>query len=132
MKRFFLITPLFVIAACATPGVEPVQSDVLQSPDSMHARQSPGDELMEPNSSAEGFEGIEDVEAPKVSETPAEMIPQVHSSEPEIICDREIPTGSRLPVEVCRRKSDIQQRQETDQRIFDRIKQRTAIGASRL
>ena len=67
---------------------------------------------------------------PGLQPNPSE--PFSHVTEPEIICERMVPTGSLLPVMVCRRQSDIARRQEADQELFDRIKRNTAIGASRL
>lgn len=124
MNRFMLVTTLFAIAACSTPSLTPNRSE------SRQAMESADDELLGSNDPVENFEGIEDIELPNAGETAARF-PQLPIAEPEIICTREIPTGSLLSVEVCRRQSDVVRRQEADQKIFEGIKDRTAVGASR-
>ena len=126
MNRFLLVTIMFAIGACATPSPEPNRSESVQ------VVESGGDELQAHNNPAENYEGIEDIEAPNVSEIPAEMIPGLRPPEPEMVCERVVPTGSVLPIEVCRRKSDIARKTEYDQEMFDNIKRNTAIGNSRL
>ena len=126
MNRFLLVSIMFGIAACATPSPEP------NRPESVQVVESGGDELQAQNNPAEYYEGIEEIEAPKVSEIPAEMIPGIREPEPEIVCERVVPTGSVLPVTVCRRQSDIDRKTEADQKIFDDFKRNTAIGNSRL
>ena len=126
MNRFLLVTIMFAIGACATPSPEPNRSESVQ------VVESGGDELQAHNNPAENYEGIEDIEAPNVSEIPAEMIPGLRPPEPEIICERVVPTGSRLSVEVCRLRSDIERKTQADQALFDDIKRNTAIGTSRL
>ena len=135
MNRFLLVTIMFAIGACATPSPEPNRPEsvqVVETSESVQVVESGGDELQAQNKPVENYEGIEDIEAPKVSEIPAEMIPGLRESELEIVCERVVPTGSVLPVEVCRRRSDIARKTDADQEIFDDIKRSTAIGASRL
>ena len=133
MNRFLLVTFMFAIAACATPSPEPDRSESVQNQtESVQVVESGGDELQAQNKPAENYEGIEEIEAPKVNEIPAEMIPGLREPEPEIVCERVVPTGSVLPVEVCRRQSDIARKTEYDQEMFDNIKRNTAIGNSRL
>jgi hypothetical protein len=43
-----------------------------------------------------------------------------------------VPTGSILPVKVCRSRSEIDRKEQADQEIFDDIKRNTAIFNSRL
>ena len=126
MYRYLLVTTLFAIGACATPSVEPDRSESFQ------AMESGGDELLEHYIPAENFERIEDIDTPNASKTPTEMMPHLSMAEPEIVCERVVPTGSVLPVEVCRRRSDVARKQEADQKLFDVIKRNTAMGASRL
>lgn len=128
MNRFLLVTISIAVAACATPSVEPDRSKSVQ------AMESGGDELLEQNIPTENFEGIQEFEAPNASKTPAEMMPhfRMAETEPEIVCDRVVPTGSILPVKVCRRRSEIERKTEADQELFDDIKRNTAIGTSRL
>jgi hypothetical protein len=146
MNRFLLVTSLFVVAGCATPAAEPSQSESFQ------ATESGSNELLEHNNPvagfegaevvagnhegaegvAEKFEGIEDVEAPSVSKNPAEMVQQTQMAEPEVVCERVVPTGSSLSVRVCRRTADIERNQREDQKLFDDIKRNSNIGTSRL
>ena len=135
MNRFLLVTIMFAIGACATPSPEPNRPEsvqVVETSESVQVVESGGDELQAQNDPAKNYEGIEDIEAPKVSEIPAGMIPGIREPEPEIVCERMVPTGSVLPVEVCRRKSDIARKTEADQQIFDDFKRNTALGNSRL
>jgi len=126
---------MFAIGACATPSPEPNRLEsvqVVESSESVQVVESGGDELQAHNDPAENYDGIEDIEAPTVREIPAEMIPGIRMPEPEIVCERVVPTGSVLPVKVCRRKSDIARKTHDDQELFDDIKRNTAIGISRL
>ena len=133
MNQFLLVTILFAVAACATPNLEPNRSEPVQAMESGGDElESGGDELLVHSDQAEKFERIEEIEAPNVSETPAEMIPGLRTPEYEIVCERVVPTGSHLSVEVCRRPSDIARKTEADQQLLDDIKRNTAIGASRL
>jgi hypothetical protein len=133
MNRILLVTTMFVVAACATSNPEPDQSE------SFGAAVSGGDKSLQHNNSAENidgtetvaenFEGIEAIEAPGVSETP---MPPPRMVEPEVVCERMVPTGSTLPIKVCRLQSDIDRNHETDLRLMDDIKRSTMNGASRL
>ena len=136
MNRFLLVTMLFVVAGCATPSPEPSQSESFQ------ATESSSNELLEHNNPAENiggtqtvaknFEGIEDVEAPGVSETAQAVMPPPRLVESDVVCEWTIPTGSTLRVKVCRRQSDIDRNRITDQRLIDDIKRNAALGTSRL
>ena len=126
MNRFLLVSIMFGIAACATPSPEP------NRPESVQVVESGGDELQAQNNPVENYEGVEEIEAPSVSEIPSEMIPGLREPELEIICERVAPPGSLHKVEVCRRRSDIARRTQSDQELFDDIKRNTANGASRL
>ena len=75
---------------------------------------------------------IEAIEAPQADETPASMFPGRATTDPGIVCERVVPTGSVLPVKVCRERSDIELKEKQDQRVFDDIKRHTANGVSRL
>jgi hypothetical protein len=127
MIRLLLVTSLFAIGACATPGSEPT------SPESGQAMQSGGDELLEQNAQAQNNdESIQDIDAPNARATPPEEMPHQNASESDVVCERVVPTGSVLPTKVCRRKSDIDRRQKADQRMYDDIKRNTALGADGL
>lgn len=144
MNRFLLVSIIFAIAACATPSPEPNRPEsvqvvetsesvqVVESSESVQVVKSGGDELQAQNNPVENYEGIEEIEAPSVNEIPAEMIPGLREPEPEIVCERVVPTGSVLPIKVCRRQSDIARKTEADQELFNDIKRSTANGASRL
>lgn len=150
MNQFLLVSILFAVAACATPGLEATRSEALQTSnavqtseavqtssavqtsESVQTTESGGDNMLVHNSQAEEFGGIEDLESPTASEIPAEMIPGRPVPEPAIVCERVVPTGSVLPVKVCRHRSEIERKQEADQEIFDDIKRNTALGNSRL
>jgi hypothetical protein len=124
MRRFLLITAFFAIAGCATPGQEPDQPEYLQ------ALESGGLESVSNESKApENYNGIEDIEAPNVAETPVAMLPPV--AESDIVCTREAATGSILKTKVCRRRSDIELQSQKDQRELRRIKTEIAVGSSR-
>jgi hypothetical protein len=146
MNRYLLVLTLFVVAGCATPSAEPSKSESFQATESSNnalldhidpAEVFEDAEVVAGNYEnsgdvAESFEGIEDVEAPSVVESPATMAQQPQMVEPEVVCERMVPTGSVMHVRVCRRQSDIDRNKETDQKIMDDIKRNTANGASRL
>jgi hypothetical protein len=60
------------------------------------------------------------------------MIPGIVEPEPAIVCERVVPTGSILPVKVCRSRSEIDRKEQADPEIFDEIIRNTAIFNSRL
>ncbi len=144
MNRLLLVTVMFTVAACATSSPATDRSESDQTPDLAEAAQpveapaparageSQSDEMLAQNDAAGGFDGIEEVEAPNVGETPASMLPEKPTSKPAIVCERVVPTGSVLPIKVCRHRSEIKRKEEADRKIFDDIKRNTAIGASRL
>lgn len=144
MNQLLLVTILFTVAACATPGPEPSRSESdqapelaqapqpVQAPESVQAEESRSDDILAQNDAMKDFKGIEELEAPDVSETPASMIPGRQVSEPAIVCERVVPTGSILPTRVCRQRSDVERKRQADQELFDDIKRNTALGASRL
>lgn len=78
--------------------------------------------------------GIQDIDAPEVEQTlpPRSMHRPRKTDESEIVCARIIPTGSRIPVDICRTRTEIERKQEQDQRIMDDIKRNTAIEAAKL
>ena len=141
MNRFLLVSMLFTIAACATPDAEPDRYDSahpVAAGDAGLVRQSgpaqDADNAPQTAASAENqgdLENLEDIEAPDVRETPAAMIPRIQR-EPEVICEKVRPTGSIIPVEVCRRRADIEKQRQDDQEAFGKIKSNTANAASRL
>jgi len=141
MNRF-LIIPMFVaVAACASPGTEPEPSKSVQTTEPLQApvaRDSDTLADIDPgtradNDQAESTSGIiEELESPQVAETPPSMIPGRLEPEQSIVCERVVPTGSILPVKVCRTRSEIERKEHADQEIFDDIKRNTAIFNSRL
>lgn len=137
MNPFLPVVILFAVAACATPAPEPKQSEAVQASEPVQASQSAqveesGGDVLAHNAAAIDSTGIEVLEAPNVSEIPAEMIPGRSEPEPAIVCEKVVPTGSIIPVRVCRDRSYIQRKQEADQEIFDDIKRNTALGNTRL
>ncbi len=140
MNQFLLVTVLFTVAACATPGLDPNRSEAdpvpefaeasqpAQVPASVPAEQPRADEPVARNDAKAGASGIEEIEAPTVSKTAPPPMP----AEPAIVCERVVPTGSILPTRVCRNRSQMERKQEADREIFDDIKRNTALGNSRL
>lgn len=146
MSRFLIIPICVAIAGCATPGTEPDPTEVVQASGSaqaseaVQANNSPDDDALANNDPdmlansgpAEKSIGIEELEAPQVTETPPSMIPGIGEPEPAVVCERVVPTGSILPTKVCRSRAEIERKEEADQEIFDDIKRNTAIFNSRL
>ena len=147
MKRFLIIPISVAVAACATPGAGPDPSKSVQTTESIQtteplqaavARESDAPLNIDPamqadNEQAGRVDGIiEELEVPQVAETPPSMIPGRIEPEQAIVCERVVPTGSILPVKVCRNRSEIDRKEEADQEIFDDIKRNTAIFNSRL
>lgn len=154
MNQFLLVVILFTVAACATPSHEPnppetraseaVQPseaarsyETMQSSESRHSPAAaragdPDSDVLAHNNPANAADGIEDLEAPKASEIPAEMIPGRPTPEPAVVCEKVIPTGSVIPVKVCRNVEYAKQKEQADREIFDDIKRNTALGNSRL
>jgi hypothetical protein len=138
MNRFLIVLMIVLtcvaVAACATPGVKPKPSEAVEATDSRDndTLANNDSEVMAHNDPAERSTGIEELEAPKVDEIPRSMIPGVTEPELAIVCERVVPTGSILPVTVCRDRLAAEKKQAADQEIFDDIKRNTAIFNSRL
>lgn len=144
MNRFLAIMALFTVASCATPGPEQAQSESdravgqaqasrsVEAAEPLQADDANGDDMIARNDEDGGAKGIEAIEAPQVETTPASKFPGRPTGDPAIVCERVVPTGSVLPVKVCRTRSDIESKEKQDQRVFDDIKRNTANGVSRL
>ena len=117
-----LVPILFAISACATSGSEPNRSESVQ------AMESSGDGLLAHDSQAESTQGIEEFEAPNVGETPPEMIPRAAKVESPVVCERVTPTGSRIPVRVCRSRAEIEEREKADQKMLREWQNKALIG----
>lgn len=57
---------------------------------------------------------------PAVAQTPAPASAQKADEPNEMVCRKEMVTGSRFPTKICRRKADMAQKQQDDQ---DRLRQ---------
>jgi hypothetical protein len=139
MYRFLVVPTCVAIAACATTGTEPDPSEAVQAAESrdyetlaINNPDTPAGNVMAGNDPAENSNRIQELESPEVSVTPPSMIPGIVEPEPAIVCERVVPTGSILPVKVCRSRSEIDRKEQADQEIFDDIKRNTAIFNSRL
>lgn len=143
MNPLLLVVILLGIAACATSGPEPNRSESVQASKPVQAsepvqasqsgqQEESGGGALAHNATAKNSTSIEAFEAPSVSEIPAEMIPGRPEPEPAVVCEKVVPTGSIIPVRVCRDRAYIERKQEADQEIFDDIKRNTALGNSRL
>lgn len=132
MSRFLLYIMCLAVAACATPGPELNRFDSDQVSESGQADKLGDNDTLAQSNPSENTGIIEELEAPKVGEAPASMIPDSAELEAAIVCERVVPTGSVLPARVCRHQSEIDRKRATDEKIFDDIKRNTAIGASRL
>ena len=132
MNRFLLVAIVFGVAACATPGVDEGQSGSVQRSDAIQTGESAGESTLAQNQQAEVTDGIEEFDTPVASETPPESVPNIVEPEPAIVCERVVPTGSILPVKVCRHQTDIKRKGERDREMFDDMKRNTALGTTRL
>lgn len=153
MNRTLLIPTLFTFAACASSGPEPEQAVSFESPapaqaapaaaqaepapaqqEFPSASESASPPMVVQNDSAKSSSSIEDIDAPNVKKTPPSQIPGrvVSEPEPQVVCERVVPTGSILPVKVCRDRSEMARKEQYDQEMFEDIKRNTAIGNTRL
>ncbi|MGI9271102.1 MAG: hypothetical protein ACR2QT_04960 [Woeseiaceae bacterium] len=135
MKPFLLSVILFTVAACATSTPEPIQPEPIQTSENTQiSRAAPaqesGDAMLAQNTDMKNSGSIEALEAPSASETPAEMMPIAPPPEPEIICHKVVPTGSILPVKVCRTPEEIARKEAADKEIFRDIKNNSALGGA--
>ena len=144
MYRILLVSTLLVVGACATsnPESNQVESVPVANSSSSEVRTNYSSSSSTPSASvatlessetvAGNVENIQDVEAPGASEGRASAMQTPSMAESAIVCERVVPTGSILPVRVCRHRSDIERNRTTDQKMIDDIKRSTANGASRL
>ncbi|MGI9221840.1 MAG: hypothetical protein ACR2QS_12485 [Woeseiaceae bacterium] len=153
MKKLLIIPMSVAVAACATPATETGPAATAQSTETVQSAQpaqapepSPGiqsaqageqqaddsEAMVADNRSAENAAAIEALQAPQVDEVQPGNIPGRGVPESTVVCEKVYPTGSVLPTKVCRDRTNIDRKQEADQRIFDDIKRNTAIGNTRL
>ena len=136
MNRCLPVTFSLFIAACANQapeqdGIESYQASapVQESQPAIDEEPRAGN-LVATETLADEAPDIEELETPTLDQIPAELIPG--KAEPEVVCERSVPTGSIMPVKVCRAVSDIEQQQTDDRKLIDNIKRNTANAASRL
>lgn len=141
MYRFLLVLSLFAVGGCA--GTSP-QSD---TPDEVQvSRDNPAEamttspapqanessqNMVARNNDNDSTGNIDDLESPGVKETSTSDMPVTPSVESAVICERVYPTGSILPVRVCRDVSAAARKTEQDQRILRDVKTNSAIGGAR-
>ena len=123
MIRLLPFAALLLIAACATSSAQPSQAESAQ------AMNSGGDGLVGQNAASGDSAAIEDIDAPDAPKTPTEEMPHVQATQPGVVCEKVIKTGSIMPTTVCRRQSDIKRREDSDQRKYEDIKRNTTLGA---
>ena len=104
IKRIFLVATAFCIGACASSGPE--------APATAAAVPAENVDAVAANTDSATPEGeIHDLDAPNVE--PTEAVAQ--NDENEVVCRREIITGTRMSHRVCRRRADIEAAEEDSQ-----------------
>ncbi len=150
MDKIMLVLATFAVAGCATPGLQTSlpevdhgpavgqdaeelrASDVMRNADFTDEQTPVGEHIVARNDDGmDKITGIEDIESPGVSETPAELIPNRPQEDPSIVCERVRPTGSIIPVKVCKHVGDAERKGEYDREMFDDIKRGSALGGAR-
>ena len=130
MYRILLAASALSLASCATPGT--TSSGPLPAagqPASASAESElVAQQAVEPGSAAPEGEEIEVVAVPGVAPAPAAAAQVASGAGSEVVCRREIPTGSRLPVRVCRSRAEIEARKERDQAWLDEKQQDGLAG----
>ena len=144
MKPFLLVSITFIVAGCATSEVTPEQTapiantigvgdsiTTVAAEESTLAAQKPASFTAE-DVVSDSAGTIESLEAPQVTQTPAEEIPGIVLPEEALECEQTTRPGSVLPVRVCRDKRVVDARRAADQELIHNIKRNTALFASRL
>lgn len=147
MYQILLVMVLFAVAGCASPGPQSnptatmVSPEAFQTPDTSSTSESTLEsELVQSSESvdhvyAQNDEGetasrIEDIDSPDVERASMGMVPDQPTPESAIVCERVVPTGSIIPVKVCRDLNSVARKSEQDRKIFDDIKTGSAIGGA--
>ena len=137
-KRILLTFSIFAVAGCAgsnpqdsfphasTAGAHSVSAST-HAAKSLEAGKSDGG-VVARDSMNSSRDSIDDIESPTVTQTASTQA--VAEPEPAIVCERVYPTGSIIPVKVCRDVAAAQRKTDRDQRIFDHVKRGSAIGGS--
>lgn len=138
MYRFLVVPIAFAVAACAASGAEPGPSEFAQTAESVPATEpseetiARDDDMVADHPPAEDSSELQVLDSPEVSKISPSTIPGRPDPEPAVVCERVVPTGSILPVRVCRDKREIARKEAADREIFDDIKRNTALGNTRL
>lgn len=130
MYRVLVAACALIMAACAvhdaTPSAATPQAGQIAEPPAQ--TQLVAQEAAEPDTGTPAEEGIEVVAVPGVSPASAGTAKAATGSSSEVVCRREIPTGSRLAVRVCRTRAEIDARQQRDQAWLDEKQQDGLAG----
>ena len=140
-NRFFLTIFVFAVAGCA--GTDPLANNSqISAAETSQVSGSPQPTAAATTSAAnantdshdadsnKSYDGIEDIESPAVAQTEMASGPIAPDPEPAIVCERVYPTGSIIPVRVCRDRAAAERKTDQDQRIFDHVKRSSAIGGA--
>ena len=111
--RFFVAAIAVFIGACASSGPEAPAAAATPPPAEVEAVASGAGSAV-----PEGE--IYDLEAPNVATT-ANVAPE--NKEDEIVCRREIITGTRMSERVCRKRSDIEATESNSQDALRKMRQ---------
>lgn len=138
MKQLIPVMFLVAIAACATQSPEPNSPVSAKVAESVSAKTpvadaaADDDGLLVGQSSAGDYDGvIKEVEAPDVTQSSVHSLQDPSDSESEYVCEWVVQTGSIMRKKVCRLRSEIERREEHDQKMIGDIKRNTANAASR-
>lgn len=108
--RCFTTLGFLALAACATPGPEPV------------APVSPVENAVTDETSPTSADELEFEDAPAATE--AAIVP----AKDEVICRRERKTGTHRAIKVCRRVSDIQKESRQAKDAFEALRRSQVDG----
>ena len=140
-NRFFLTIFIFAVAGCASTDPQ-ADNPQISSTDASQVSGTPqptatattsvakANTVSQDADSNKSYDGIEDIESPAVAQTRMASGPIAAEPEPAIVCERVYPTGSIIPVKVCRDRAAAERKTEQDQRIFDHVKRSSAIGGA--
>jgi transcriptional regulator of NAD metabolism len=111
IKPIFLVAIAFCVGACASSGPK--------APASAAAVPAENVDAVAANTDPAASEGeIHDLDAPNVELTEA----VTQNDENEVVCRREIITGTRMSHRVCRRRADIEAAEEDGQDALQKMR----------
>jgi hypothetical protein len=118
IRRYWVAAAFLGLTGCATSSPETILSDAKV------------DGLVESNDPATAAEAVEVLGVPEVPEAAIDPNQASIASRDKLVCRRETPTGSHLPVRICRWQSEIEERRQADQKLIGEMQEKARVRSA--